>query len=267
MKNYNLKGLIFALFVLVSLLSINVNALSLDARIPGIDDATPAAFSYLKSKFGDEYFNKNLLYLDTTRISKENAIGIPSITNQLISGASNSFENGSNLIYTNPTSNESLDYYFVRFKHNVKVDNKYYKVGFVEVYLDSNYQVARSFGVLNCAESKYLCSYRITEEQAYKITSENTQFKTSIKTAQLTYHANYNKIVWVVSLYPENENSFGKSIIIDSFNGDVLQKSDFMKSSYIYSNYNSTNTPENTVELKQPNALQRFFEWLGSFFR
>ncbi len=271
MKNNNIKILLsFALlsFALISY----VSAVNSDIKFPGIDDATQISFSYLKSKFGDDYFSKSISYLDTARIPKSSALGLPNYAdgNSNIPGSAARKENDSDPFYTNQIKNESLDYYLVRFKHIANIENKYYTIGFVELYLDSNYQIVRSLGVLNCVENKNLCIYTITEEQAYKITSDNIQFKSSRKTAQLIYHGNYNKIVWVISLYSENENSFGKSIIIDSFNGDIIQKIDFVEDSYNYNNNISSvgiGITKNTVEPVKLNIFQKFLEWIGSFFK
>lgn len=258
MENH-LRYAIGALIVTVIILgSINL-ALSADT-------AKDAAIDYLKNKFGESYYDKHLSFKETLQLSKTNAIGgstegvkansLPADANQQVNIQSN--------------GEEPLDYSMVIFYHAIKIGEKEYSTNPVSVILDPYWNVVRTEGVVDCVNNARLCDFRITEDEAIEIAKKNGVEGTRLD-VQINYNINFKKYIWGIMAYEDSnaENGIrasGKTIIIDSYDGKVLQISDFRESeSSSNGDYTDTNQKE-PVSNDNPNFLAKFWNWLKSLF-
>lgn len=270
------KILIYGVVIILALSIV----MSIDPTILGNDQANIAAINYLKSQFGETYYKESLIYRETIRISKSSAVGNPLPTKDpatLVSGTSgvnDSTKYSTDIPIT--IDQEPLDHFMVIFDHSIKIGDKYYKSSPVTVFLNPNYEVVRTAGVVNCVNDKTLCTFKITEEKAIDIAKRNDVTGDKIS-ARIIFNFLFKKYVWSVAIYNEitagegvKELLYGKSIIIDSYNGDVLQELAFIDSESTPIGKENDQGTDQVVGIpaeRNYNIFQIFWAWLISLFK
>ncbi|MEK6974054.1 MAG: PepSY domain-containing protein [Nanoarchaeota archaeon] len=270
MKNH-IKYALSALIVIVLILGSISLVLSAD-NAKGIsmqelnNNAKYAAVYYLKNKFGEDYYTKHLSFREIIQISRTNAIG--GSTDGVKANSLPANANQQAIVQDN--NEEPLDYFMVIFYHAIKIGEKEYSTNLVSVILDPNLNVVRTEGVVDCVSNSKLCDFRITESEAIEIAKKNG-VKGSKLDVQINYNLNFKKYIWGITAYEDSDaengiRAFGKTIIIDSYDGKVLQISDFRESeSSSNGDYIDINQKE-TVSNDNPNFLAKFWNWLKSLF-